>query len=70
MVAPYSGDGHSVKVKFADNRSYEYNCFGQIQVGDVVYVGGSKAGQRGMVIAVTGDQTFSGYQNVQKILKF
>lgn len=70
VEAPDSGDGHSVKVKFADNRSYEYNCFGQIQVGDVVYVGGSKAGQRGMVIAVTGDQTFSGYQNVQKILKF
>lgn len=67
--AKTSGKGHSVRVKFADNRSYEYNCFEEIHVGDVVYVGGSKAGVRGMVVAITGDKTFSGYQNVEKILK-
>ena len=69
IAAKDSGDGHSVKVKFADNRSYEYNCFEEIHVGDVVYVGGSKAGTRGMVVAITGDKTFSGYQNVEKILQ-
>ena len=69
ITAKDSGDGHSVKVKFADNRAYEYNCFEEIHVGDIVYVGGSKAGMRGMVVAITGDKTFSGYQNVEKILK-
>ena len=69
IAAKDSGDGHSVKVKFADNRSYEYNCFEEIHVGDIVYVGGSKAGTRGMVVAITGDKTFSGYQNVEKILQ-
>ncbi len=69
IVVKDSGDGHSVKVKFADNRAYEYNCFEEIHVGDIVYVGGSKAGMRGMVVAITGDKTFSGYQNVEKILK-
>ena len=68
--APDSGDGHSVKVKFGDNRSYEYNAFGEIHVGDVVCVGGSKAGQRGMVVAITGDQTYPAYQNVKQILKY
>lgn len=65
-----SGDGCTVKVKFADKRSYEYNCFDEIHVGDVVYVGGAKAGQRGMVLAITGDKTFKGYYNVEKILRF
>ena len=69
IAAKDSGDGHSVKVKFADNRAYEYNCFEEIHIGDIVYVGGSKAGVRGMVVAITGDKTFSGYQNVEKILK-
>ncbi len=69
IVVKDSGDGHSVKVKFADNRAYEYNCFEEIHVGDIVYVGGSKAGMRGMVVAITGDKTFSGYQNVEKILQ-
>ena len=64
-----SGNGHTVKVKFADNRSYEYNCFEKICVGDVVYVGGSKSGCRGMVTAITGDKTPAGYQNVVKILR-
>jgi hypothetical protein len=49
-----SGVGCTVKVKFADNRSYEYNCFEPIQVGDLVRVGGAKSGQRGMIPAVTG----------------
>lgn len=69
ITAKGSGNGHSIKVKFADNRAYEYNCFEEIHVGDIVYVGGSKAGVRGMVVAITGDKTFSGYQNVEKILK-
>lgn len=69
IAAKDSGDGYSVKVKFADNRTYEYNCFEEIHVGDIVYVGGSKAGARGMVVAITGNKTFSGYQNVEKILK-
>ena len=69
ITAKDSGDGHSVKVKFADNRAYEYNCFEEIHVGEIVYVGGSKAGVLGMVVAITGDKTFGGYQNVERILK-
>lgn len=69
MAAKTAGKGKSVRVKFADNRAYEYNCFEEIHVGDIVYVGGSKAGVRGMVVAITGGKTFSGYQNVEKILK-
>jgi hypothetical protein len=65
-----SGSGCTVKVKFADNRSYEYNCFADIRVGDIVCVGGSKAGQRGMVLAITGSKTVPAYQSVEKILSF
>lgn len=68
VAVPTEGKGWNVKVKFDDNRSYAYNCFAEIHVGDVVYVGGAKAGKRGMVIAITGDETFSGYYNVEKIL--
>ena len=64
------GDGCSVKVKFDDNRSYEYNCFEAIQPGDVVYVGGAKAGKRGMVLAIIGNQTYPGYYNVEQKLIF
>ena len=64
-----SGKGHSVKVKFSDNRAYTYNCFGEINIGNIVYVGGAKAGFRGMVVAILGDETFEGYQNVIKIVK-
>ena len=67
--ANMSGEGHSVKVKFADNRSYEYNCFDEIQVGDIVSVGGAKAGQKGMVLVITGNKTFEGYYNVEKIYR-
>lgn len=67
---PTEGEGCSVKVKFDDNRSYEYNCFTKIHVGDVVYVGGTKSGKRGMVVAITGDKTFPGYFNVEKKLIF
>lgn len=70
IAAASSGEGHTVKVKFADNRSYEYNCFNEIRVGDIVCVGGSKAGQRGMVLAVTGDKTFPAYCNVEKIFRY
>ena len=69
VAAKDSGGGHSVKIKFADNRTYEYNCFDEVNVGDIVYVDGSKAGFRGMVVAITGDKTISGNQNVKKILK-
>ena len=62
-----SGSGCTVKVKFADGRAYEYNCFADIHVGDIVCVGGSKAGQRGMVLAITGTQTVPAYQGVEKI---
>lgn len=67
---PTAGEGHSVRVKFDDNRSYEYNAFGEIHPGDVVYVAGAKAGKRGMVLAITGDETFPGYYNVERILRF
>ena len=70
VEAATSGEGYSVKVKFADNRSYEYNCFSEIQVGDIVLVGGAKAGQRGMIVAITGNKTYSGYYNVEKILRY
>ena len=70
IEVPTEGEGCSVKVKFDDNRSYEYNCFAEIHVGDVVYVGGAKSGKRGMVVAITGDKTFPGYFNVEKKLIF
>ena len=57
-------------MKFADNRSYEYNCFTETQVGDIVIVGGAKAGQRGMIVAITGDKTYPGYYNVKKYSDF
>lgn len=63
-----SGDGHSVKVKFGDNRSYMYNCFDEIKEGDIVYVGGAKSGCRGMIVAITEDKTHPGYYNVEKRL--
>ena len=46
------GNGYLVKVKFADNRAYEYACFDETQIGDVVYVSGSKKGCRGMIVAI------------------
>lgn len=70
IEVPVEGEGHSVKVKFADNRAYEYNGFGNIRAGDVVYVGGAKNGKRGMVVAITGDKTYPGYQNVERILRY
>lgn len=63
-------DACRVKVKFADNRSYEYNCCKEIHIGDIVYVAGAKAGQRGMIVAITADEILSGYYNVEKILHF
>ena len=63
-----SGKGCVVKVKFADNRSYDYACFEEIHLGNVVYVGGSKAGKRGMIIAITDRNPPSGFYNVEKIL--
>lgn len=68
VPAKDSGDGHSVRVKFADNRSYVYNCFDEIKEGDIVYVGGAKSGCRGMVVAVAGNKTYPGYYNVEKKL--
>lgn len=65
-----SSEEHTVKVKFADNRMYEYNCFGEIHAGDIVCVSGSKAGQRGMVLAVTGDQTVPAYCKIEKRYRF
>ena len=51
--APDKGVGHQVRVKFADNRSYMYNCFTDVKLGDIVYVGGSKSDCPGMVISVS-----------------
>ena len=68
--AASSGEGQSIKVKFADNRSYNYNCFEKICVGDIVCVGGAKAGQRGMVIEIIEEKTYPGYYNVEKIFRF
>ena len=65
-----SENGCTVKVKFADNRSFEYNCFADIHVGDIVCVSGSKSGQRGMVLAITGSKTVPAYHGVEKILSF
>ncbi len=67
--AKNTGAGHTVKVKFADNRAYEYNCFERIQPGDIVYVDGAKKGFRGMIVAVTGDAPNNAFYNVEKLLK-
>ena len=68
--AASEGGGCIVRVKFADKRSYEYNCFEEIHIGDVVKVSGAKAGQPGMVITITDNCTLTGAYNVEKILKF
>ena len=62
-------DGFAVRVKFADNRSYEYNCYGEVHPGDIVQVGGSKSHVRGMVVAICGDYTVNIYQSVEKVFK-
>ena len=67
-IANDSGEGHIVKVKFADGKAYDYNCFDPINVGDVVFVGGTKEGLPGMVTAIMGDKTIANYKNVEKIL--
>lgn len=69
IEAKNAGDGHTVKVKFADNRAYEYNCFERIQPGDIVYVDGAKKGCRGMIVAITGNKPNNAYYNVLKLLK-
>ena len=69
VSAKNSGSGCTVKVKFADKRSFEYNCFDEVKVGDIVYVTGARSGYRGMVLAVTGNKTYSGYENVEKFLR-
>lgn len=58
-----------VKVKFADNHAYDYNCFGRVAVGDIVCVEGSKNGCRGMVTMVTNTKTSPKYQNIVKIMR-
>ena len=52
IEAPNIGTGHQIQVKFADNRSYAYNCFVDVKAGDIVYVGGSKQNCPGMVVYV------------------
>lgn len=69
VPAKESGEGCSVKVKFADNRAYEYKCFEEIHVGEIVCVGGAKSGCRGMITAITGEKTFPGYYNVVKLIR-
>lgn len=74
IITPNIGTGHQVQVKFADNRSYAYNCFNEVSGGDIVYVGGSKAGCPGMVVfvddkEVTLSEPSSGFYCVEKILK-
>lgn len=64
-----SRDDHIVRVKFADNRAYEYNCFDEIHADDVVYVGGAKSGCRGMVTAITEKMAVPGFYNVVKLVK-
>lgn len=61
--------GCTVKVKFDDNRSYEYNSLDEVRVSDIVYVEGAKAGRPGMVVAITRDTLSPGYYNIEKILR-
>ena len=71
------GSGYMIKVKFADNRSYDYACYDEIKLGDIVYVGGAKKGCRGMVVAVLkeirreseDDPEFNALVPVETILK-
>lgn len=66
---PTEGDCCVVRVKFGDKRSYEYNCFGKVNIGDVVYVGGSKEGRRGMVMAIVKENAaLTGAYTVEKRL--
>ena len=62
--------GCTVRVKFADGKSFEYNCFGEVQTGDIVNVVGSKAGQRGMVMAITSNVPNNRNYPVTRILHF
>lgn len=66
--AAQSGNGIGIKVKFEDNRSYEYKCFEHVKAGDIVFVGGAKAGCPGMVVAVTGDNPAEGLVAVEAVL--
>ena len=70
IVVPGEDTGCTVKVKFEDGRSYEYNCFSEIHVGDVVCVGGAKSGKRGMVVAIISNETKPGFFNVEKKILF
>ena len=67
--APQEGDGWSVKVKFPDKRAYNYNCFAEIKVGDVVYVEGARTGMPGMVVEILEHETYPGYYNVKQIVQ-
>ena len=66
--ADSSGNGIGIKVKFADNRSYEYKCFERVKVGDIVFVGGAKTGCPGMVIAITSNDPAEGLISVEAVL--
>ena len=59
-----SGDILNARVKFSDNRSFEYTCSGKVAPGDIVFVEGAKQGQYGMVTALTGSQGHPGYRRV------
>lgn len=64
-----NGPGIIVKVKFADGRIYEYNCFENIPLGSIVHVGGAKMGMPGKVIEILNQPTITGYYSVLQIKK-
>lgn len=55
-------DAPTCKVRFMDNRSYWY--FGDVKVGDVVFVEGAKAGCKGIVKEVSTQENNAGFYHV------
>ena len=45
-------NGHKVKIRFANNRAYWYNCFSDINIGDIVFVEGSMTDCPGYIIEI------------------
>ncbi len=70
-VAPaaQTGTGCIVKVKFADKRVFEYNCFEDLKPGDIVYVEGTREGSAGYVYEVTGKAPQNDYCCVTGVVR-
>ena len=71
---PNIGTSHPVQVRFADNRAYMYDCFSEVSVGDIVFVGGSKTGLPGMVVLISDQEIIRneppvGTYSVEKIIR-